>query len=166
MPSAKPLLTLRARQLRRQATDAETRLWQQLRNRQLVGAKFRRQVPVGGYILDFYCLEAKLGIELDGGQHLQQEAYDHKRTEDLAGLGIRVLRFWNDAVLTEIEAVVRVILEELDQRRGKPRLISPVSGWKSPLTPTRLPVGEGVFPIPSVPSLGQPSPLLCAVIFS
>jgi very-short-patch-repair endonuclease len=120
MPSTKSLLTSRARQLRRQATDAETRLWQQLRHRQLGGAKFRRQVPVGGYILDFYCWEAKLGIELDGGQHLQQEAYDQKRTEALAGLGIRVLRFWNDVVLTEMEAVVRVILEELDQQQGKP----------------------------------------------
>jgi very-short-patch-repair endonuclease len=119
MPSAKPQLTTRARQLRRQATDAETRLWKHLRNRQL-GAKFRRQVPVGGYILDFYCLEAKLGLELDGGQHLLQAAYDRKRTEELAGLGIRVLRFWDNAVLTELEAVVREILAELDARGGEP----------------------------------------------
>ncbi len=82
-----------ARNLRQLATDAEHRLWQRLRNRQVCGAKFRRQHPVPPYIVDFVCLEKKLVIEADGGQHIEQQTYDEKRTAFLQAQGFRVLRF-------------------------------------------------------------------------
>lgn len=92
-------------------TDAEALLWHFLRNRDFCGFKFRRQHPVGGYILDFYCNEAKLAIELDGSGHSEDERkdYDSERTKVLEGAGIRVLRFWNDEVLTELEHVLEEI---------------------------------------------------------
>ena len=100
-----------ARQLRTESTDAESLLWRLLRNRQIAGAKFRRQVPVPLYILDFYCYEAKLAIELDGGQHYAPAAQekDARRSEHIEACGIEVLRFWNNVVLRETEAVLEVI---------------------------------------------------------
>ena len=80
-----------------------------LRNRRLGGRKFRRQHPLPPYILDFYCEEARLAIELDGGQHGEQAAYDAARSTVLASQGIRVLRFWNNEVLQQTEAVLQVI---------------------------------------------------------
>ncbi len=108
-------LLQRARELRRDATDAEKLLWHLLRNRQLMGHKFRRQHPIGSYILDFYCHEANLAIELDGGQHAEekQAQYDLERTSNLEAEGIRVLRFWNHQTLTETEAVLEMILDAL-----------------------------------------------------
>ena len=98
-----------ARQLRNEATDAERRLWRQLRGRQLGGCKFRRQHPIAGYIADFVCLEAHLVIELDGGQHADAVAQDKRRTGRIVAEGFRVIRFWNDEVLLRTEDVVAEI---------------------------------------------------------
>jgi len=104
-----------ARKLRQEQTDAEQLLWALLRDRRLAGFKFRRQHPIDPYILDFYCHEARLGIELDGGQHNEpeKEARDRKRSDFLAGQGIRVLRFWNHEVFNQTEAVLQSIYEAL-----------------------------------------------------
>jgi very-short-patch-repair endonuclease len=101
--------TLRARQLRSSLTDAEKYLWQYLRRNQLHGLRFRRQHPVSPYIIDFACLEKKLVIELDGGQHSQNQKYDTERTIFLEQHGYRVLRFWNNDVLRNIEGVLETI---------------------------------------------------------
>ena len=102
-----------ARELRINATDAERRLWSKLRLRQLEGARFRRQHPIGPYIVDFICLEQKLVIELDGGQHADAVEYDEARTAWLAASGYHVLRFWNNEVLRNIAGVLEAILEAL-----------------------------------------------------
>ena len=86
-------------------TDAEQRLWRHLRGRQIYGFKFRRQHPFEGYILDFVCMEQMLIIEIDGGQHAENTIADAARTKALAIAGFRVLRFWNNQVLGEMEAV-------------------------------------------------------------
>ncbi len=109
-----------ARNLRKNATDAEGLMWSILRDRQLENKKFRRQHPVGNYVLDFYCEEEKLAIELDGGQHADQKTYDDKRTAFLNTQGIRVLRFWNNDVLGNIEGVVETILKEAPSPRPSP----------------------------------------------
>jgi len=109
-------LQSRARVLRRQAGEAEKVLWRQLRGRQLEGYKFRRQVVFEPYIVDFVCLEARLIIEADGGQHTDRVAYDALRTAKLESKGYRVLRFWNHQVLGELQNVLeeisRVLLED------------------------------------------------------
>ena len=105
-------------------TDAERLLWQHLRNRELGGYKFRRQRPVGPYIVDFVCLEKKLVIEVDGGQHAGQVELDAKRSGYLDDKGYRVMRFWNNEVLTETESVLTVILSSLE---GNITSISPSS---------------------------------------
>ena len=102
-------LTSRARSLRKQATDAERLLWRYLRGRHMDGYKFRRQVVIKPYIVDFICLEAMLIIEADGGQHLEQLIYDEKRSRHLKSAGYRVLRFWNHDILTETEIVLEQI---------------------------------------------------------
>jgi very-short-patch-repair endonuclease len=106
-----PLKVVRARELRVSATSAEKKLWSRLRSRQIAGAKFRRQHPVGEYIVDFFCDEARLAVELDGGGHADeaQKAYDSARTRNLALLGIRVLRFWNNDVAEQPDAVLETI---------------------------------------------------------
>jgi very-short-patch-repair endonuclease len=113
--SRDPDLQLRqfARQMRRTPTDAERRLWWILRGRRLAGFKFRRQVPIEGFILDFYCVKARLAIELDGGQHGEPKglARDDRRSYQLEKTGISVLRFWNKEVLTQTHAVEEMILE-------------------------------------------------------
>jgi very-short-patch-repair endonuclease len=101
----------RARQLRREQTPAEARLWARLRGRHLHGAKFRRQVPVGPYIADFLCKDLSIVVEADGGQHGDQEAYDARRTAWLEAAGFQVLRFWNHDILTDMDAVMEVIGE-------------------------------------------------------
>ena len=120
------------RELRRNATTAEQLMWSILRNRAVLGAKFRRQHPVAGFILDFYCHEAKLAIELDGSPHLadEQVAYDQDRTKILEEHGIKVIRFWNSDVLDGTDDVVDTIWAVLNAR------LAP-----SPLPP--LPSGEG-----------------------
>lgn len=105
-----------SRKLRSCMTDAERRLWSKLRMRQLNNAQFYRQKPIGNYIADFYCPEAKLVIEVDGGQHFTDEVrrYDEERDRCLCSLGLRVLRFSDTEVLKNIEGVVQVIVENLE----------------------------------------------------
>jgi len=101
----------RARRLRREDTEAEARLWNALRDRRLGGWRWKRQVPRGPYIVDFYCADAALVVEVDGGQHGDRIAYDARRTACLERLGLRVLRFWNSDVLTNRDGVCLAILE-------------------------------------------------------
>jgi len=103
-----------ARQLRHRQTDAEIRLWAELRKLRSNGIKYRRQHPIGNYIVDFVCLEEKLIIEVDGGQHnLESEiTKDESRTKWLESEGYRVLRFWNNDVLTNIDGVITRIIQE------------------------------------------------------
>ena len=108
-------LRLQARRLRNAPTDAERHLWYHLRRRELAGHRFRRQVPVGGYVVDFACPAARLVLELDGGQHLQQRDYDMQRTRRLQALGWRVLRYWNDDVLLRTDAVLEDVLRALGE---------------------------------------------------
>jgi adenine-specific DNA-methyltransferase len=100
-----------ARTLRREQTDVERKLWYALRGRRFLGFKFRRQQPIGPYIADFVCFEAKLVIELDGEQHGDDAhiAYDHARTERLLADGFRVLRFWNGELIENFEGVLEGI---------------------------------------------------------
>ena len=100
----------RARQLRRDSTDAERKLWGALRGSRLAGVKFRRQVPIGPFVADFCCEQCKLVIEVDGGQHAESVARGHQRTEWLGARGYRVLRFWNNEVLENMDGVLSVIL--------------------------------------------------------
>ena len=109
--------TRTARRLRREWTRAEARLWLALRGRKLDGFKFRRQVPIDRYFADFACLEAKLVIELDGGQHAERVDYDAARTAVLEHCGFLVLRFWNHHVLTEIDGVLHEISAALRSAR-------------------------------------------------
>jgi len=91
-------------------TDAESRLWYHLRSRRFLGLKFRCQHILQGYIVDFICLERKVVIELDGGQHADQKAYDDHRTRVLEKDGFKVIRFWNNDVLNNLEGVLETIL--------------------------------------------------------
>lgn len=102
-----------ARSLRNAPTDAERQLWRHLRGRQLQGLKFRRQYPIAGYIADFACVEARLVIEADGGQHTDRDEYDAERTRKMQVNGYRVLRFWNDDVLLRSDLVLDEILRQL-----------------------------------------------------
>lgn len=106
------------RTLRKNAKDAESLLWNLLRNRKLGGFKFRRQHPIKSYILDFYCIERNVAIELDGGQHNCPEEliYDLKRTEYLNATGISVIRFWNHEILKYPEGILEIIWEALKDR--------------------------------------------------
>ncbi|MBL8710053.1 MAG: endonuclease domain-containing protein [Rhodospirillaceae bacterium] len=104
--------TAQARALRRNATDAEKKLWSLLRDRRLVGWKFRRQVPLGPYVVDFYCSEARLVVEADGGQHANSCSDEH-RTAWLGRNGYRVKRYWNNDILTNPEGIFIDLLETL-----------------------------------------------------
>lgn len=112
-----PIFKERRRELRRNQTDAERAFWSKVRNKQFFGMKFFRQYSFGPYILDFYCPEKKLAVELDGGQHnlLEGREYDAERTAYLNGHGIVVVRFWNHEVLQEINGV----LSRLAMETGK-----------------------------------------------
>ncbi|MCH8225872.1 MAG: endonuclease domain-containing protein [Chloroflexi bacterium] len=118
-----------ARRLRQRPTGAEEILWGCLRNRQTTGAKFRRQHPLGRYIADFYCQDARLAIELDGGIHecLAQAEYDAIRQEELEQRGVKVLRIKNAEVINDLPATLKKIVEAL----------------KTPSPPAPLPQGEG-----------------------
>ena len=118
--------------MRHVAPDAEMRLWSRLRSRRLAGWKFRRQYPACGFILDFYCVEARLAIELDGGGHAKAEeaAYDEERSRRLSRSGIRVLRFWDDLALKETDTVLEVIVRELE--RGEASATQPPHPTLSP----------------------------------
>ncbi|MDQ3494724.1 MAG: endonuclease domain-containing protein [Pseudomonadota bacterium] len=136
-------------------TDAEHALWHHLRNRALMGWKFRRQHPVGPYIVDFACLECGLAVELDGGQHAPA-GWDGARTRYIERKGFMVLRFWNNEVFKQQEAVLAVIFDALHsraltptpaprpgprQRRGRSIARAPVARKPCALTPQ---AGEGL----------------------
>jgi ATP-dependent helicase HrpA/adenine-specific DNA-methyltransferase len=105
----RPGAVKRAKALRSKMTDAELKLWSCVRRRQIRNARFRKQVPIGPYIADFACLELKLVIEVDGGQHDVNKPKDDIRTAWLEARGYRVLRFWNNEVLGNTEGVIEVI---------------------------------------------------------
>jgi very-short-patch-repair endonuclease len=109
-----------ARRLRRNSTDAERALWRRLRARRFEGYKFRRQIPFGPYVVDFVCDDAKLVIEVDGGQHDWNRDKDEIRTRYIEQLGFRVIRYWNNEVLSNMDGVLQQILIELKQRWTKP----------------------------------------------
>jgi very-short-patch-repair endonuclease len=108
-----------ARSMRRKATEAEDRLWHELRDRRLDHIKFRRQVPIGRFIADFVCLDAKLVVEIDGSQHAEQQ-YDAERSAELKARGFRVLRFWNDDVLRDINSVCDTIIAYVREQDLQP----------------------------------------------
>jgi len=118
--------TNRARSLRSRQTDAETLLWTRLRASRLCGFKFRRQVPISGYIVDFVCIVASLIVEIDGGQHADRIEFDAARSAVLAKSGFRVLRFWNNEVQHRPDDVLAEILRQL-QAPPSPQP-SPASG--------------------------------------
>jgi len=122
-------LLAHARELRSHQTDAEQLLWGILRAKHFLGLKFRRQHPVGQYILDFYCDELKLAVELDGGQHADRQAYDATRSQFLNAQGIEVLRYWNNQMLGETEAVLESLYQAVQR--------------KTPSPPAPPPQGEG-----------------------
>ncbi|MGB7293984.1 MAG: DUF559 domain-containing protein [Candidatus Aminicenantales bacterium] len=101
-----------ARILRKRSTGAENFLWKQIRAKRLNRMKFRRQEPIGKYIVDFVCREKKIIIELDGGQHSEQREKDQERDEWLRSEGFRVLRFWNNDILRKIEDILEITLKE------------------------------------------------------
>jgi very-short-patch-repair endonuclease len=117
-----------AKRLRKGQTDAESLLWSFLRNRQLDGFKFRRQHPIPPYIVDFACVDIKLVVEIDGGQHADQRSADAKRTAFLESLGFRVVRFWNNEVLSNTDSVLEQILFASRNRPPSP----PASGGRGP----------------------------------
>jgi very-short-patch-repair endonuclease len=122
----------RARQLRRNATEVEKRLWSALRER-LPKAKWRRQMPVGPYFVDFACFAERLVIELDGSQHAEADEYDLVRTNFIERDGYRVLRFWNHDVMDNLDGVLEVIAATVS-----PSPSQPLAG------PLPLPSGEGI----------------------
>jgi very-short-patch-repair endonuclease len=132
--------TARARHLRRQSTEVETRLWQRLRNKQL-GVDFRRQHPVGNYVLDFYAPAVRLAVELDGGQHQQSTiaANDQMRSNWLMERGVMVLRFWNSDVVQNLSGVLEVIAAEVAELQSSGTI--PNRRWRADLSddphPTR-----------------------------
>ena len=105
----------RARSMRRELTDAERRMWRTLRSRQFADLKFRRQLPIGNYIVDFACLNPRLIVECDGGQHADNR-YDDERDAWLTSQGFRILRFWNTDILREPEHVEHTLMAAIDQR--------------------------------------------------
>ncbi len=107
-----PPILAAARELRQPQTPAEIKLWARLRDRQLAGYKFRRQHPIGRFIVDFYCAEHQLVIEIDGDSHAEQVEYDQARTQWLNEEGYRVIRFSNREVFNQLEAVLEAILDE------------------------------------------------------
>ncbi|MBC7876789.1 MAG: endonuclease domain-containing protein [Anaerolineales bacterium] len=106
---------LQAKELRHEPTPAEAKLWSQLRGNRLNGISFRRQHAIGPYIADFCSPKIKLIIELDGSQHLEQEQYDTERTAFLESLGYKVIRFWNNDVVNNMDSVLTFILNVVQE---------------------------------------------------
>ena len=102
-----------ARKLRKNQTDAEQLLWSKLRSKQVAGQKFRRQHPIGKYIVDFVCIDKNLIVELDGSQHINASGYDNVRTNFLKTEGFEIIRFWNNEVFNETDAVMEVIYNKV-----------------------------------------------------
>jgi very-short-patch-repair endonuclease len=145
MQRVQPEQTAFARQLREQGTDAERALWQRLRSRLLQGAKFRRQLALGPYVADLVCIEARVIVECDGGQH-NGSAHDVERDRWLKAQGWRVLRFWNNEVLQNVDGVLTVIAQALEEAAARRHSPSPQpSPWQ----------GEGANAIPPSPSQGE-----------
>jgi very-short-patch-repair endonuclease len=132
-------MTPKARQLRQTPTEAEKILWKALRRNQIGGVSFRRQHPIGRYVLDFYCPSAGLAIEVDGGQHAagQQKEIDLRRDQWLAANGVRMLRFWNNEVLSNLQGVLQTIVMDLEKTpsRREERADLPLS-WGGDRTKT------------------------------
>jgi radical SAM superfamily enzyme YgiQ (UPF0313 family) len=149
-----PEILANARELRAHQTDAEHLLWEILRAKRFLGWKFRRQHPVGQYIVDFYCDELKLAVELDGGQHAEQQAYDSARTRFLEAQGIHVLRYWNNQVLGETEAVLEALYQEATRRMPSPPAPPPPAGEGSVAQALRAPSGSRLTQSPSPASGG------------
>ena len=151
-----PKLRLRAKTMRANATEAESRLWGILRDRRFVGFKFRRQVPVGRYIVDFMCPSAMLIVELDGSQHAES-MHDEERDAWLKSLGYRILRIWNNELTDNRDGVLEAIWHELHPA-PHPALRAPLSlkgrGDREPPLPSpleaegasRSEAGEGKYP--------------------
>ena len=114
-PRSNPKTRTHAIELRKEPTPAEAKLWSRIRNDQL-GVNFRRQHAIGKYIPDFVCIEKKLIIELDGSQHLEQQAYDQERTKQLNSLGYKVIRFWNNEVMKNTDDVIVAIIHALEDK--------------------------------------------------
>ncbi|OFZ96178.1 MAG: hypothetical protein A2Z44_02215 [Betaproteobacteria bacterium RBG_19FT_COMBO_58_11] len=114
-----------ARHLRKNMTDAELRIWRALRLRQILGVKFRRQHPIGPYIADFVCIERKLIVEVDGGQHAEQIEKDAARTAWLEAQGYCIMRFWNNEVLQNTKGVLETIRRVLEEGFLPPSQPSP-----------------------------------------
>ena len=112
-----PRLLDHAKRMRMSQTDAEASLWHHLRGKRFAGYKFRRQQPIGPYIVDFVCLRCRLIVEADGGQHGETVEYDNMRTKWLENEGFRVLRFWNNDILQRGEDVLDSILSALGSLR-------------------------------------------------
>jgi very-short-patch-repair endonuclease len=125
--------TERARDLRQRSTKIEARLWSALRGGQLDGLKFRRQHPAGNFILDFYCPQLRLAIELDGGQHNEdaQRVRDQRRGEWLRACGVTELRFWNNEVTQNLPGVLEKIKSVADQLRASG--VTPTRRWRGDL---------------------------------
>ena len=137
---------VRARSLRAESTDAERRLWGALRARRLMGWRFRRQQPIGPYIVDFVCIERRLIVEVDGSQHREAIRYDTARDWFLCRRGFVVMRFWNSDVLTQTAAVLEKICAVSQLRRPSPPP-SPAcagEGVCGPNAPASACAGEGV----------------------
>ena len=124
--------TERARALRKKPTWAEKLMWTWLRDRRFSAYKFRRSFPIGKYFLDFYCREASLSIELDGGQHglPDQQAHDAERTKFLTSMGIKELRFWNSRLRRDKQAIRDMIFRELQAQAPHP-----LPDYTRPMTP-------------------------------
>ena len=118
--SSSPALLEVIKEQRQNPTLAEEKLWQELRRKNLNGFKFRRQHPVAGYILDFYCPKLKIGIEVDGEVHksTDQKTYDDQRSKDISRYGVRIIRFWNSEVMNDLESVLqRIVVFAADNKK-------------------------------------------------
>jgi len=135
--------TARARQLRRDSTNVEMKLWQRLRNRQL-GVDFRRQHPAGNFVLDFYAPTLRLVVELDGGQHAAQNARDEERSRWLSERGATVLRFWNSDVIQNISGVLEVIALKIAELRASGMI--PTRRWRAEASDDPHPTAFGRRP--------------------
>ena len=131
-------MTARAKNLRGTMTDAEARLWHALRRDQLNGLHFRRQHPIGPFTLDFYCPSLRFAIEVDGGQHAEQrKKTDERRTRWLAEKNVKVLRYWNNDVLGNLQGVLADLVAKVEKRRSEvtPSPTLPLSGGGSAAEP-------------------------------
>ena len=135
--------TRRARELRREMTPTEKRLWSQLRGRRFAGYKFRRQTPIAGYVVNFYCAQAHLILELDGESHVGKKARDANREQTLQARGFRIVRIWDTQIYDDLEAVMEFIWRECEALTTAPLTPNPSpprgEGRKSPSPPAPLP---------------------------